>query len=153
MQASCGTGVEERTCECRCCCLVVANRERVAALPAAFSAALFTGAEACTFFLRRENATASSTCSGAGVALIVMSTRAIRGSSFARTGLDCSRMLFGRMVSGGCSWRSRLNAKAKMTDMPKRLSATMESATLMGPALMGPALMGPALMWVQKVRQ
>jgi len=74
-QASCGTGVEEEAFECRGCCLVVADRERLAALPAAFSAAFFTGAEARTFFLRRENATASSTCSGTRVTLIVMSTR------------------------------------------------------------------------------
>ena len=31
MQASCGTGMEEETFECRCCCLVVADRECLAA--------------------------------------------------------------------------------------------------------------------------
>ena len=41
MQASCGTGVEEETFECRCCCLVVADRECLAAFLAAFFAFAF----------------------------------------------------------------------------------------------------------------
>ena len=41
MQASCGTGMEEETFECRCCCLVVADRECLAAFLAAFFAFAF----------------------------------------------------------------------------------------------------------------
>ena len=58
----------------------------------------------------------------------------MRGSSFARTGLVCSRKLFsvvGRMVSDGCS--SRSSDIAKMTAPSKKPSATMTSAKTMGP--------------------